>query len=54
MKGGKHNCSPAETLAEISNSWSVDVWSLGAIILEILTGVPLWMSLKCKAEINGK
>ena len=54
IRGGKHNKSPAETLADIANPWSVDMWSLGSILLEILTGVPLWMSLKCKAEINGK
>jgi dual specificity tyrosine-phosphorylation-regulated kinase 2/3/4 len=27
---------------------------LGAILLEILIGVPLWMSLKCKVEVRGK
>lgn len=54
MKGGKHDRTPSETLGDISNPWSVDVWSLGAILLEIITGVPLWMSLKCRAEINGK
>mmetsp|Transcript_47529 Transcript_47529/g.62859 ORF Transcript_47529/g.62859 Transcript_47529/m.62859 type:complete len:119 (+) Transcript_47529:2181-2537(+) len=29
--------------------WSYDMWSLGAILLELLTGIPLWMSLKCRA-----
>jgi serine/threonine protein kinase len=26
--------------------WSLDVWSLGAIILECLIGFPLWLSYK--------
>ena len=25
--------------------WAVDVWSLGCVLLEIVVGVPLWMSL---------
>ena len=27
--------------------WSIDVWSLGAIILEFLMGIPHWISYKC-------
>jgi len=30
--------------------WSYDMWSMGAILLELLTGIPLWMSLKCRAQ----
>ncbi len=26
--------------------WSIDVWSLGAILIEIVTGFPLWLSYK--------
>jgi len=26
--------------------WSLDVWSFGAILLEIVIGFPLWMSYK--------
>jgi dual specificity tyrosine-phosphorylation-regulated kinase 2/3/4 len=26
--------------------WAIDVWSIGCVILEVLTGLPLWMSLK--------
>lgn len=37
-----------EALSEVSNPWSVDVWSLASIILEILIGVPHWISYKCK------
>jgi len=28
------------------NSWSVDVWSLGAVLLEIIIGYPIWMSYR--------
>ena len=27
------------------NPWAVDMWSLGCVLLEIIVGVPLWMSL---------
>lgn len=30
--------------------WSCDIWSLGTIILEIITGMPLWMSFKCRVQ----
>ena len=26
--------------------WSIDVWSLGAILLELIIGFPLWLSYK--------
>ena len=26
------------------------MWSLGAILLELLTGIPIWLSLKCRAQ----
>ena len=32
--------------------WSIDMFSLGAILLEILTGFPLWLSLKGRVETN--
>lgn len=32
----------------------VDVWSIGCILLEILTGIPLWFRYKCKVEVKGK
>jgi mitogen-activated protein kinase 15 len=35
--------------------WSFDVWSLGTILIEMLTGFPIWMSLKCRVGLdNGK
>lgn len=26
--------------------WSIDIWSLGVIILELIVGFPIWMSYK--------
>jgi dual specificity tyrosine-phosphorylation-regulated kinase 2/3/4 len=37
-------------MEKYKNSWTIDVWSLGCIILEIITGVPLWMSLPTRVE----
>jgi serine/threonine protein kinase len=36
-------------------SWSYDMWSLGTIMLELLSGFPIWMSFKCRTESsNGR
>lgn len=32
------------------NPWIIDIWSLGCIILEIISGVPLWMSVDTKIQ----
>jgi dual specificity tyrosine-phosphorylation-regulated kinase 2/3/4 len=32
----------------------IDIWSLGCVILEIISGIPLWMSLKTLVTIKGK
>jgi dual specificity tyrosine-phosphorylation-regulated kinase 2/3/4 len=47
---------PPEVLASLDSSlikdlpplnpWSIDVWSFGCILLEMVTGFPLWMSYK--------
>jgi dual specificity tyrosine-phosphorylation-regulated kinase 2/3/4 len=42
-----HGSSCVDLISNMK-SWSYDMWSLGAIILEILTGIPIWMSLKCR------
>jgi dual specificity tyrosine-phosphorylation-regulated kinase 2/3/4 len=35
--------------------WSYDMWSIGALLLEIMTGFPLWLSLKGRQRsIKGK
>lgn len=37
------------------NPWTIDIWSLGCIILEIVSGLPLWMSIPTKIEgVNQK
>jgi dual specificity tyrosine-phosphorylation-regulated kinase 2/3/4 len=41
-------------LAGFSQPWSFDIWSVGMIVLEIITGVPLWMNLKCRVLKYGK
>lgn len=33
-------------MQKYNNAWVIDVWSLGSVILEIVSGIPLWMSLK--------
>lgn len=38
-----------QKLREKSTSWSIDVFSLGVILLEIATGYPVWMQKKCKS-----
>lgn len=32
----------------------VDVWSFGAIVLDLINGVPNWLSYKGKIVRNGK
>jgi dual specificity tyrosine-phosphorylation-regulated kinase 2/3/4 len=32
------------------NPWVIDIWSLGCILLEIVSGVPLWMSIETRVE----
>lgn len=34
--------------------WSLDVWSFGTMLLEIISGVPVWINMKCKVERKGK
>jgi dual specificity tyrosine-phosphorylation-regulated kinase 2/3/4 len=35
-----------EYVQKYQNPWVIDVWSLGSVLLEIVSGIPLWMSLK--------
>lgn len=45
----------AVSLSKRSWPWSFDVWSLGIILLEIVSGFPAWMSLKCRVQTaDGK
>lgn len=34
--------------------WALDIWSLGALVVEIVSGIPIWINLKCKIERKGK
>jgi dual specificity tyrosine-phosphorylation-regulated kinase 2/3/4 len=34
-----------EVMSNYKNPWIVDMFSLGCVVLEIIVGVPLWMSL---------
>eukprot|EP00347_Sterkiella_histriomuscorum_P015995 403354901 len=49
------NGTNSSNLCRKLQPWSYDIWSLGAILLEILTGFPLWLSLKGRiSTANGK
>ena len=37
-----------EDLDQIATPWSIDMWSIGAVLLEILTGLPHWIAYKCR------
>lgn len=41
---------PEQRAPKPSQPWSFDVWSLGAIALELSIGMPLWMSYKCRVS----
>eukprot|EP01017_Pseudomicrothorax_dubius_P029393 TRINITY_DN3566_c0_g2_i7.p1 TRINITY_DN3566_c0_g2~~TRINITY_DN3566_c0_g2_i7.p1 ORF type:complete len:483 (-),score=101.42 TRINITY_DN3566_c0_g2_i7:205-1653(-) len=51
---GTNNMNCSATRMDIHTPWATDVWSLGAIVLEILSGLPLWISLKCKVALPKK
>ena len=34
--------------------WAIDIWSLGCLLLEILTGVPLWMTRECEFHVDNE
>ncbi len=54
-KNQKSDIASALNLSKKSWPWSFDVWSLGIILLEIASGCPVWMSLKCRmSTVDGK
>jgi serine/threonine protein kinase len=36
-----------KTLIERSERWSVDIWALGIMLIEIISGFPIWLPMKC-------
>ena len=49
-----NNRQKHDHIVKTCHSWSIDVWSLGVIIIEMLVGVPVWMSFKCRTNSSGK
>jgi dual specificity tyrosine-phosphorylation-regulated kinase 2/3/4 len=47
-RGASNSSQNQTSLFKMQKPWSYDMWSLGAILLEILSGIPIWMSLKCR------
>ena len=38
---------------DYTKPWVIDIWGLGCVLLEIISGIPLWMSLDTVVE-NSK
>ena len=49
-----NNKQKHEYIVKTTHPWSIDVFSLGVIIIEMMIGVPVWMSFKCKTSLGGK
>lgn len=43
-----------EFVKNFDNTSAIDVWGLGCIIIELIHGLPLWLSNKTKIFVNGK
>lgn len=37
-----------EYLQSVIHPWSIDIWSLGIVIIELLSGIPNWLCYKCR------
>ena len=37
-----------------SNTSAIDVWGLGCIVVELIHGVPLWLSNRTKILVGGR
>jgi serine/threonine protein kinase len=48
FKNKQKNIHYNENLDLITTPWSIDMWSVGAVLLEILTGLPHWLAYKCR------
>mmetsp|Transcript_64860 Transcript_64860/g.74553 ORF Transcript_64860/g.74553 Transcript_64860/m.74553 type:complete len:570 (+) Transcript_64860:9-1718(+) len=53
-QGPGGNKNSVEYLSEFSNPWSGDMWSLGVIFLEMIVGIPCWLSFKGKIPGRGR
>ena len=53
-KKNLNNRQKHEWLQKTSHPWSIDIWSLGVILIELLIGVPVWMSFKCRLSVDGR
>ena len=49
-KRASHGQDGGKAFFEKLEPWSYDIWSLGAIFLEIITGFPLWLGMKGKIK----
>lgn len=43
-----------EFLDDYEKPYVIDIWSLGCVILELISGIPLWMSLNTLVSHKGK
>lgn len=53
LKKGRGTESEMIDLENSVRPWSLDMWSVGAIFLEILTGFPMWLGLKGRT-VSGR
>jgi serine/threonine protein kinase len=45
-KGNPKYSEGVPGLLRSMHAWSYDMWSIGALLLEIITGFPLWLNMK--------
>lgn len=43
-----------QELSSNIHPWSMDMWSIGTIFLEILTGFPMWLGLKGRTVVGKR
>jgi serine/threonine protein kinase len=53
-KRSTNNRQKQELMVKNTYVWSIDVWSVGIIIIEMLIGAPVWMSFKCRTTSFGR
>lgn len=50
QNGLEYDAEQLKLIEKYKKPWVVDIWSLGCIILEIVCGIPLWMSLDTRVS----